>query len=730
MRLYITTVFLLNAFSVLANLHFENGEGNTITGFIRDEENNPVAYALVKTENGSDYALTNTEGFFTLDINIIDDIYLAVSCIGFENARVKVADNAKNINITLVAKPNYLNEVVITGDRTKRVLKDVPVLTKVITAMELQNTGSMTVLDALENIMPGVHFDPSAWMGDNIQIQGLDNNYVLILIDGERAVPERRESVNFARLNVAEIERIEIISGSSSVLYGSNAMGFVINIITKEVKKPLEGYVQERYTKYNSWNTDAAVGFKWKGLSSKTAFNFKITEGYDLTPESPTYYTVNPNNDISVSQNFGYKFSERFNASLNGSYYRHNIENPPASVETTHSLDNNYTLNAKANYKFSKKNIITGSAHTDIFKSYKVYEKKNDSIGLDGDYYYATFRIIDEWNITDEYQIIGGVEHNDEQTFSVRLFGSENGDQRKKAYNSNIFLQGTGTIFENLEGVLGLRYTYHSGFGSHLTPSLSLMYKLSGFRFRGGVNSGFKAPTLKEMYYNFNMAGMFDIVGNPDLKSETGWYKFVSAEYINENINASLLLSHNRISDKINIVERHVIAENGSDKTEMHYENIEDVGIIAFGAFIQCRFLNYFQAKADYSYANAKNIDTKLQIEGNSKHNLTTSIFFKYPGFRIKRIEFPFIVALTGKYSSPRIYEKEKIVDDETVIINENSNDFYTVNLFYTQKIPISGRWNAEIQLGVDNMFNYIDDKTFASINPGRRFSILTRINF
>lgn len=728
-RLLITLFFLLNLFFAEARFDSEEDAGKIISGFVYDGENNPVVYALVKMENSAAYALTNEKGYFVIDEEVEGEAYLTITSLGFEDMRVKVRRGEKRIHITLTPKHNYLNEVVITGTRSERVLKDVPVLTKVITAAELENTGSVTALDALENIMPGVHFDPSASMGDNIQVQGLDNNYVLILVDGERVVPERRESVNFSRLNVAEIERVEIINGASSVLYGSNAIGSVINIITKEVKKPFEGYVQGRYSKYNTWNVDAAAGFKGDFLSSKTTFNYKTTKGYDLTPETPASYTVNPNADISLAQNFGFRFSERFNASLNGSYYLHNIRNPKASTAATHSLDNNYTLGAKANYRFSQKNLLTGSAHTDIFKSYKVYEKKNDSLGLDGDYYYTTFRVVDEWNITDKYQIVGGLEHNDERTFSARLFGSEDDGQKKKAYNSNAFLQATGTIFRNLDGVLGVRYTYHSGFGSHLTPSLSLMYKLSDFRFRAGVNGGFKAPTLKEMYYNFNMAGMFDIIGNPDLESEKSWYSFVSTEYINENVNASASFSYNRISDKINIVERHILDENGIDKTQMHYQNIENVGIIAFDVNIQCHFLTHFQAKASYAFADAKNLETKTQISGNSKHNLTAAFYYKYK-WRIGKRQFPFTVALTERYSSPRLYESEEIVDGETIITNQNSNDFYCTNLFYTQKIPISGRWNAEIQAGVDNLFDYVDDETFASINPGRRFSILLRINF
>lgn len=728
---YIIIIFsLISSLSVTAQPSSINDNENTIAGIIKDNENNPVPFVSVTIENSTITAYTNSKGQFTLNAGNHNNIFLLITCHGYEDMRIRAKRGEHKINITLTQKLNYLDEVVVTGTRTARTLKDTPVLTKVISSSDLQNTGSSTALDALESLLPGIHFDPSASMGDNIQVQGLDNNYILILVDGERIVPERKESVNFSRLNIADIDRVEIINGASSVLYGSNAIGSVINIITKDVKKPLEGYVQARYSKFNTLNTDASLGFKWKGLSSKTSFNYKNTDGYNLTPDKPAEYTVNPNSDMSISQNLAYTFNEKLNASIGGSWYLHDIKNPPLSTATTHSLDKNYTLNAKLNYNISNKNIITGSAHTDIFKSYKVYEKKNDSLALDGDYYYTTFRITDTWTISEKYQVIGGIEYNDERTFSTRLFGSEEDGQNKSSYNTNAFLQGTGSIVKNLDGVLGLRYTNHSGFGSHLTPSLSLMYKLSDFRFRTGLNSGFKAPTLKEMYYNFNMAGMFDIIGNPDLRSETSWYKFVSAEYLNENINISLSLSHNQIDNKINMVERHVTAEDGSLKKQMVYRNIDNVGISAVDVSIQYNFLNYFQLKACYALTDAKDINTKLQISGNSKHSITSLISFRYTKLRIGEKQYPFTVSLSGRYLSPRIYENEEIIDGIPTIVSENSKDFYVVKITYTQKIPVSGRWSVEIQGGIDNLFNYIDDRTLASINPGRRFSIMARINF
>lgn len=724
-------IFIL-AFLLWPFIHISS---QTICGYIYDKDDNPVHLASVSIDGYVESVYSNLEGYFSLKNAKEGSSILKIRSMGFEESLVVVGDSCKDCMIVrLKEKDNFLNTVVVTGTRTQRTLKDTPVLTKVISSADIKDIGAVTVFDALESLVPSIHFNPDAH-GDNIQIQGLDNKYILILIDGERVVPERAENVNFSRLNVADIERIEILNGASSVLYGSNAIGAVINIITKRTNKPFEGFVQGRHKKYKTYNADAGISFNVKGLSSKTGFNYKTTDGYDLSPDSPTIYTVNPNDDYSFTQTFGYKFNDKIDAEVTGRYYEHETNNPPLSANTTHNLEKNYTVTGKLNYKTSDKNILTFSGHSDIFKQHVVYEKRNDSTGLKSDYYYTTFRLTDTWTPSKKFQIIGGYEYNRENSFSTTLYGVEPGEN--SSHNNNLFSQANFRILDNLESVAGLRLTDHSGFGSHLSPSVSLMYKIKDFRFRGGANNGFKAPSLKEMYYNFDMGGMgmFDLVGNPDLKTETSWYEFVSGEYINSDFNMSVTLFHNRISDKISYKYYTITDENtGADKRIAQYENLEDVRILGIDASIQWNFLNYFNVKGAYTYSDAKDLATNTQIGGNSKHNITSILSFKYSKLKIGANNYPFTLSLSGRYNSPRIQENVTTNPDGSVTTSSNNSKAFSIWRFvYTQKIPVIERISAEVQVGVDNLFDYVvaDDKnTFAFVNPGRTFSIMARINF
>lgn len=706
-----------------------------ISGYVYDNtDEKPIPYASVVVEETMQGTATDTNGFFILKLSQQKTATLIVSCVGYEETKIIYALGSpknKPIIIHLIPKANFLNTIVITGTRMDKMLKNTPVLTKVISQNELHDIGAVTVVDALESLMPGIHFSPGA-MGDNIQIQGLGNNYILVLVNGERLVGEQTENINFSRLNVADVKQIEIINGAASVLYGSSAIGAIINIITKDVNKPVDVYIQGRYSKFNTYTFDAGAGFKIKRFSSKTTFNTKGTDGYDLSPETPTYYTVNPNTDYSINQQFKYKFNEKLNAELNGTFYSHETFNPEGNIYTTHPLSYNYTAGGKINYLNSPKNAMTLSGYGDIYKGYKVYEKEENSKALSADYYYSTYRFIDAWKPSEKIQLVGGVESNVEKMY-VAFLHNLPVEKNLSGYNNNLFTQIEYKLFKNIDINGGLRLTQHSEFGMHFSPKISGMYTLKDFRFRAGISNGFKAPTLREMYLSFDHGGMFNVVANPDLIPEESWYESVSIEYIKENINIAITVYNNNISDKITDISYWI---DSTGKMEQHFENVANAHLNGIDASLQWRFLKYFYLRGSYGFSNAVDKATGLQLYGNSKHNGTLGLTFKRSGFRIPftiiTIEYPFSFNFSGRISSSRIDEEVSKDENGNEIIVNNSGDPYSLWRFvYSQKIPVRKQLTAEIQLGIDNVFDYANPKSnFMLINPGRTFFITAKLSF
>ncbi|MDE5997991.1 MAG: TonB-dependent receptor plug domain-containing protein, partial [Muribaculaceae bacterium] len=146
-----------------------------------------------------------------------------------------VADTAPDL---VVSPTDTLETVVVTATRTPKLLKETPVVTRVITSSEIARSGKPDIGALLEQQMPGVEF--SLGMGQNTQINmsGFGGGGILFLLDGERMAGETLDNPDYSRLNLQNVERVEIVKGAASSLYGSNATGGVVNIISA---RPTQG---------------------------------------------------------------------------------------------------------------------------------------------------------------------------------------------------------------------------------------------------------------------------------------------------------------------------------------------------------------------------------------------------------------------------------------------------------------------------------------------------------
>lgn len=712
----------------------QNRDLEIIKGTVRMDDGKAAEFVHVTFLNTNYGCVTDANGNFFFKAPA-GDYNVSVFSLTTERKDFPVTIKKGTANqlgeITISEKKYSLHEVVVTGTRTERSLKDTPVLTKVISGVDIENSASVTALEALENYLPGVMFTPNA-MGDNINIGGLDNKYILVLVDGERLVNERTENVNFSRLNSSDIKQIEIINGASSVLYGSNAIGAVINIITRNTEEPVEGNARIRYSKYNSFVADASVGFKAGKFSSRTSFATKNSDGYDSNrADVSSNFSMNPYSDFSITEVLKYQFNEKFDIELKGNMYR----NETWFLHKYQTrIDNNYTVGGKINYQASPLHLLTLSGSSDNYKGNQVYKRVNDSTAYVNGSGYSSFRLLDVWNATQNIQLVSGAEVNMESTFSENQFGDAPED--RKANNWNLFTQGEFKTETGLEALVGARYTQHSQFGGYLSPKISLMYKVSDFRIRANISNGFKAPTIKEMYMVFpHKIGddvPFWIIGNADLVPEESWYKALSGEYIGKDINVSVTVHDNSIQNKIVTEQNWNASQN---RTEMLYKNVEDAQITGIDLSLQWNLGKYFQIRGGYAFANAIDKATGWQLSGNSKHNATCNFTFKqqYLPF-LSGSDTPFSLMLSGRFMSSRILSRviNYDDDDETIIssIDESvSGNYYITNFVYNQRFPIYKKLKGDFQFGINNLLGYINHDS-APTNPGRIYFVSLGVRF
>ena len=183
-----------------------------------------------------------------------------------------------------IYKSYELEQVVVTGTRTPKLLANTPVLTKIITSDDIAKSDATNLRDLLQQVMPGVEFSYAMNQQVHMNFSGFGGQSVLILVDGERLAGETMDDVDFTRLLMDNVDHIEIV-GAASALYGSNAAGGVINIITKKNIHPFSLNLNMRLGKHNEQryglNAQLKQG-KWSNLltiNRGKADNYNVQNG-------------------------------------------------------------------------------------------------------------------------------------------------------------------------------------------------------------------------------------------------------------------------------------------------------------------------------------------------------------------------------------------------------------------------------------------------------------------
>jgi len=186
-----------------------------------------------------------------------------------------------------------LEEVVVTATKTLRQLSTLPMPAKLITKDEIAKSSSTKLSDILDD-QPGIFIVPDFGGGNGIQIQGLDSQYTLLLIDGSPIIGRQSGTLDLDRISIGNIEQVEIIKGSSSSLYGTDALGGVVNLITSKAKDSISAEASYKISTFNTNDISVNLGkISQNGDNLNFYFNSFNSNGYDLN-DDPILNTVEP----------------------------------------------------------------------------------------------------------------------------------------------------------------------------------------------------------------------------------------------------------------------------------------------------------------------------------------------------------------------------------------------------------------------------------------------------
>lgn len=478
-----------------------------------------------------------------------------------------------------------LNPVTVTGTGTFHRADNSPVAVKVISAEELQNAQVTNLQDALTKLTSNITTHTNG-MGTTINFNGVSDDYLLILENGKRISGDDR----WNRISIANIKRIEILSGAASALYGSEAIAGVVNIITDESKNSLQvstntqikskgrmtddiniDITQGKFSSYTSYTHQQADNWS---VNRYQAFSEGDTEVYRLTgrPMSTGFKSDN------VSQRLEWRFNDQLDIYTKGNYYDYstlrdrNAQYFTQSKKTTTDADGNkqtnYTYASKQAYTYDMHhksyNIGAGArwvpnrnihiyldVYTDNFNSAYDYWQTADKEAYEETrkrthYYNETLRGI--FRLNDWNKLSGGIELIQES-----LNSTSDNINSEKTYTYNVFAQDEISIVKNLEAVLGLRYTYNNNFGSNVTPNLALFYHVGSLRLRASYAGGYRTPTLSQLYATDQAkTSSRYTINNTGLKPEKNDFWNANLEYSNKWLSAGITGFVNNIRDMIN----------------------------------------------------------------------------------------------------------------------------------------------------------------------------------
>lgn len=490
-----------------------------------------------------------------------------------------------------------LDEVVVTGTRTPKFLKDTPIQTRVINAKEIARLDATNVQDLLQQELPGVEFTYAMNQQTHLNFSGFGGQGVLFLVDGERLAGETMDDVDFTRLSMDNVERIEIVKGAASALYGSNATGGVINIITKKSQKPVTLNVNARYAKHNEQRYGGTFGLNGKHWNNMFTVNFNRMDNYDVhsasNPVTRIISTVYGDKTINFKDQLVWCPNKNFHLSGRAGYFFR---------ETVRSADQPERYRDFSGGLGLQWNI---SEHDDFQASY-AFDQYDKS-----DYQRITkLDIRDYSNVQNSLRLLYNHRFDRGDVLTIGsdfmhdyLYNTNLENETRNQNSWDLFGQYDWRISDQWEAVGAVRYDYFSdGKESHVTPKLNVCYKpIYNLSIRAGYGMGFRAPTLKEKYYNFDMAGIWIVEGNANLKSEVSHNFNLSAEYTKGHYNLTGSVYYNKVKNKLATSAPYFKTPN--DKLPyLPYANLDDYSVCGGEIGAQAKWNNGFGARLTYAY--------------------------------------------------------------------------------------------------------------------------------
>ena len=535
-------------------------------------------------------------------------------------------------------------DVVVTASRTEQLVKETPAAVEVITREDLDKMGAENLAQALQ-LAIGIDVSENGMVGNSVAIRGAKSNQTLIMVDGMRIRTENTDQTannyELQRVNMADVERIEIVRGATSSLYGADAMGGVINIITKTPDKASQSVFADYTTKQADAGFRVATGQLGKWASS---FSYKRSDVHHLDVNgSGTQYGTKDYFNVKTK----YKIDDKKYLSFFLDYMNEDLY-----------LDSDFTSYDHDRTKFGlsydgkdKKGKYQLRVNYSIFNKDQNTRKNGILTGWD-EMKFRTLTLDGQrsYQLNDEHLLTIGGEIRKEKYEGTRIgSGGDNvhtvtreGISQKYSEKSTTYyaayIQDEWQVEENWLMIPSIRFDHNSAFGNKVTYKLGNTYKLSdNTRLKFNIGTAYRAPTEAELYMNwthtpvstpaFNMNVY--VTGNPNLKPETS-YNFdfgLEAESKSGRSSGKLTYFHSKFDDLINSqsTTTRVPGFPVTVNVVSQYVNVDSAEIQGAEAEFKQKLGKNFTLRSTYTYTDAKD-GYGARLEGRDRHKLSLQL--------------------------------------------------------------------------------------------------------
>lgn len=680
---------------------------DTFAGKVLDGEGAPLIGAVVRIPDMKETAVTDGDGCFRFILKTSKPVKASVSYVGFitDTYILKPAGIGNPQIIRMSPDETALGEVVVTATRTPKTLKDAPVVTRLISAEDIARTDATNIQDLLTEEIPGLEFGFAMSQETSLNMSGFGGNAILFLVDGERLAGETMDNVDYNRLNLDNVGQVEIVKGASSALYGANAVGGVINLISKEDKRPWHVNINSRYRSAgNEWRTGGSVSFNAGKVYSNTSVQHSTVETVRLTDAFDTeskIHEVFGGSTVNVKERLTFRATDNLRFIARGGYffrtsnranYTDHYHDYSGGLRSVWDIDDSRNLEISYSYdQYDKARFISGNRTDD-----HDYSNRQHIIHA----LYSHF-----WG---NNAITAGADFMHDYLTTYQF--TEGGNHSQNTIDAFVQFDYSPVSWFNV--IASVREDYFSESRSNaLTARVATMFKLKPFSIRASYSGGFRAPTVKEMYMDFDMAGIQMIYGNPDLKPERSHNFNIALErtghirgiHLGGSYSFTANGYYNYYNSRITTTDfpGDAFREEGAI-----YCNEKGVKVAGLDINARYRSLMGLGLSASYNYLHVGGNSIDSQFSQPRPHSATWRIDFE------KRLcsVYKFYASLSGRYLAKPVSRHD-------------TDEAYSLWKFTFQQQVWKG---ININFIIDNLLNYKPDIYYWNSAPttGRTYSI------